>query len=164
LRQACKGPTITRQRYYTRFLTGLQSQQKKRVGSTILHKFYRLKSEIAKLQGCAGQEKTVPSYCVMIRKVVITPSKTVILPPTIETSDRIIRHYKDHREHFLRVQFTDENEKLSLANGANHLSLFYRVYRTLETELRLDIGITNSWPSLQELRDSLAGALPPQKN
>ena len=67
-------------------------------------------------------------------------SKTVILPPTIETSDRIIRHYKDHREHFLRVQFTDENEKLSLANGANHLSLFYRVYRTLETELRLEIG------------------------
>ena len=58
----------------------------------------------------------------------------------------------------------DENEKLSLANGANHLSLFNRDYRTLETELRLEIGITNSWPSLQELRDSLAGALPPQRN
>src|SRR6185295_19425589 len=72
----------------------------------------------------------------MMRKVVVTPSKMFILPPTIETSNRIIRQYKYHKEHFLRVQFTDENGILPSASE-NHIPLFNRVYHTLEKGIRI---------------------------
>ena len=124
----------------------LLANQKKETALSILHKFYqfkqriydplsRLTSEIAKFQRGDGQEKAIPSYCVMMRKVVVTPSKMFILPPTIETSNRIIRQYKDHKEHFLRVQFTDENGILPSASENAHLSLFNRVIILWKREL-----------------------------
>ncbi|CAG8670293.1 1811_t:CDS:1, partial [Paraglomus brasilianum] len=90
-----------------------------------------LKIEVARLQGGDSRQETVPSYCVMMRKVDITPSKMYILPSTMETSNRTIRCFEDHKERFLRVQFNDENGKLTSSNGDNHISTLNQVHHTL---------------------------------
>ncbi|CAG8483573.1 7867_t:CDS:2 [Paraglomus brasilianum] len=126
----------------------LLARQKKETALSILHKFHQrklriydplshLKLEVAKLQGGDNRQETVPSYCVMMRKVVITPSKMYILPPTIETSNRTIRYFKDHKERFLRVQFNDENGRLPSANGDNHVAAYNRVHRTLMNGIQI---------------------------
>ena len=52
----------------------------------------------------------IPHYCAFSRKATITPSTIYFSSPTVETTNRVLRHYsrenKDGR--FLRVQFTDE--------------------------------------------------------
>jgi RNA-dependent RNA polymerase len=52
----------------------------------------------------------IPHYCAFSRKATITPSTIYFNSPTVETTNRVLRHYarenKDGR--FLRVQFTDE--------------------------------------------------------
>ncbi|CAG8615328.1 5770_t:CDS:2 [Paraglomus brasilianum] len=117
----------------------LLAQQKKETALTILDNFHQRKQrlydplshlmfEVAKLQGGDSRQETVPSSCVMMRKVVITPSKMYILPPTMEPSNRTIRYFEDHKERFLRVQFNDENGKLTSSNGDNHISTLNRVH------------------------------------
>ncbi|CAG8450691.1 5457_t:CDS:2 [Paraglomus brasilianum] len=117
----------------------LLAQQKKETALTILDNFHQRKQrlydplshlmfEVAKLQGGDSRQETVPSYCVKMRKVVITPSKMYILPPTMETSNRTIRYFEDHKERFLRVQFNDENGKLTSSNGDNHISTLNRIH------------------------------------
>jgi RNA-dependent RNA polymerase len=52
----------------------------------------------------------IPHYCSYTRKATITPTTIYFSSPTVETTNRVIRHYyKENREgRFLRVQFTDE--------------------------------------------------------
>src|SRR6185312_8719061 len=124
------------------------AQQKKETALTILDNFHQRKQrlydplshlmfEVAKLQGGDSRQETVPSSCVMMRKVVITPSKMYILPPTMEPSNRTIRYFEDHKERFLRVQFNDENGSLPSGNGDNHVSVFNRVHRTLVNGIQI---------------------------
>ncbi|PKB96884.1 hypothetical protein RhiirA5_434075 [Rhizophagus irregularis] len=44
----------------------------------------------------------------MVRKVVVTPTTSYILTPTMETSNWVIRYFRDKKDHFLRVQFVDK--------------------------------------------------------
>ncbi|CAG8641279.1 4906_t:CDS:2 [Paraglomus brasilianum] len=123
----------------------LLARQKKETALTILDKFHQRKQRIydplsdlkSLIRGGDNRQETVPSYCVMMRKVVITPSKMYILPPTMETSNRTIRYFKDHKERFLRVQFNDENGSLPSGNGDNHVSVFNRVHRTLVNGIQI---------------------------
>ncbi|CAB5318712.1 unnamed protein product [Rhizophagus irregularis] len=39
----------------------------------------------------------------MVRKVVVTSTTSYILTPTMETSNRMIRYFRDKKNHFLRV-------------------------------------------------------------
>lgn len=52
----------------------------------------------------------IPHYCAYSRKATITPSTIYFSTPTVETTNRVLRHYaRENREgRFLRVQFTDE--------------------------------------------------------
>ncbi|XP_071917710.1 RNA-dependent RNA polymerase 6-like [Coffea arabica] len=45
---------------------------------------------------------------VEVRRVIITPSKAYCLPPEVELSNRVLRHYRDIADRFLRVTFMDE--------------------------------------------------------
>ncbi|KAG9298243.1 hypothetical protein G9A89_002731 [Geosiphon pyriformis] len=96
-------------------------------------------AELLKLNGNIRPENIKPpEYCVLMRKAVITPTHMYLLLPTMETSNRIIRHFRDHRDHFLRVQFTDEgSETISSSFGKNNDSLYNRVYRTLCKGIRI---------------------------
>lgn len=52
----------------------------------------------------------IPHYCAISRKATLTPSTIYYNSPTVETTNRVLRHYwKENKEgRFLRVQFTDE--------------------------------------------------------
>lgn len=45
----------------------------------------------------------------LIHKVVITPTTTWLDGPTAEPTNRVIRRYADHTDHFIRVVFQDED-------------------------------------------------------
>jgi RNA-dependent RNA polymerase len=52
----------------------------------------------------------IPHYCAYSRKATITPSTIYFSSPTVETTNRVLRHYSRENQdgRFLRVQFTDE--------------------------------------------------------
>ncbi|RUS26261.1 RNA dependent RNA polymerase-domain-containing protein, partial [Jimgerdemannia flammicorona] len=50
----------------------------------------------------------VPPNFLMVRKVVITPTTLYVAAPVMETSNRVVRHYRRVQDRFLRVQFLDE--------------------------------------------------------
>ncbi|KAH7381767.1 RNA dependent RNA polymerase-domain-containing protein [Cadophora sp. MPI-SDFR-AT-0126] len=84
----------------------------------------------------------IPHYCAYSRKATITPSTMYLSSPTVETTNRVLRHYsrenKDGR--FLRVQFTDElaeGKIYSCADKQRNDELFTRVYRTLYNGIRI---------------------------
>ncbi|CAG8460481.1 5250_t:CDS:2, partial [Racocetra persica] len=95
-----------------------------------------LRSEILKLSNVDVKAKYVPSYCVMMRKVVVTPTTMYILPPSMETSNRVIRHFQNCKENFLRVQFTDEASGKVGANSGND-ALYNRIYQTLVSGIKI---------------------------
>ncbi|KAI8333219.1 RNA dependent RNA polymerase-domain-containing protein [Blakeslea trispora] len=53
-------------------------------------------------------KRTIPSHCAMLRKVIITPTQFYIQPPSLETTNRVVRHFKEHTDRFIRVQFMDD--------------------------------------------------------
>ncbi|KAI9251659.1 RNA dependent RNA polymerase-domain-containing protein [Helicostylum pulchrum] len=53
-------------------------------------------------------QRSIPSHCAMLRKVIITPSHMYIQPPSLETTNRVVRHYREYSDRFIRVQFMDE--------------------------------------------------------
>jgi RNA-dependent RNA polymerase len=52
----------------------------------------------------------IPHYCAYSRKATITPTTIYFSSPTVETTNRVLRHYSRENAdgRFLRVQFTDE--------------------------------------------------------
>lgn len=45
----------------------------------------------------------------LVHRVTITPTRSTLHGPELETNNRILRKYPDHHEYFLRLQFCDEN-------------------------------------------------------
>ena len=39
----------------------------------------------------------------------VTPTRVLPCPPEMETSNRVLRHFHEHVDCFIRVQFTDED-------------------------------------------------------
>ncbi|CAG8567169.1 13561_t:CDS:2 [Dentiscutata erythropus] len=95
-----------------------------------------INNEILKLFNVDVKAKYVPPYCVMMRKVVVTPTTMYILPPSMETSNRVIRHFRDYKDNFLRVQFTDEASGKVGANSGND-ALYNKIYQTLVSGIKI---------------------------
>lgn len=55
---------------------------------------------------------SIPHYCAYVRSATITPSTIHFNTPTVEISNRVIRHYKEYADRFLRVRFTDEKAEV----------------------------------------------------
>lgn len=51
----------------------------------------------------------LPDYCMMVGRVLVTPTRVVCLPPELELSNRVLRHYKQHADRFIRISFGEEN-------------------------------------------------------
>ncbi|KAI9050431.1 hypothetical protein LZ554_005595 [Drepanopeziza brunnea f. sp. 'monogermtubi'] len=78
----------------------------------------------------------IPHYCAYSRKATITPSTMYFSSPTVETTNRVLRHYaRENRDgRFLRVQFTDELAEGRInacVDNQKNDELFTRIYRTL---------------------------------
>jgi RNA-dependent RNA polymerase len=84
----------------------------------------------------------IPHYCSYTRKANVTPSTIFFTTPTVETTNRVIRHFaRENRDgRFLRVQFTDEKFEGRInacADKQRNDELFTRVYRTLYNGIRV---------------------------
>ncbi|RIA90179.1 RNA dependent RNA polymerase-domain-containing protein [Glomus cerebriforme] len=86
----------------------------------------------------ASSVNYIPPHCVMMRKVVITPTTMYILAPTMETSNRVIRRFRDKKDNFLRIQFADEaSNKISPSNGTSNFALYNRIFNTLYNGIKI---------------------------
>ncbi|KAG7442680.1 RdRP-domain-containing protein [Guyanagaster necrorhizus] len=62
----------------------------------------------------AGFPTDLLSDRIFMRRVHVTPTRILLFPATIETSNRVIRHWAEFQDNFLRVSFGDENGKLRI--------------------------------------------------
>ncbi|KAJ3694866.1 hypothetical protein LUZ60_000243 [Juncus effusus] len=84
---------------------------------------------------------------VYVHRVQITPSKVYFYGPEINVSNRVIRHYKNDLNNFLRVSFVDEDcekmygtdlsSKVGSSNSPNHTSLYNRVLSVLKNGIQI---------------------------
>jgi len=73
----------------------------------------------------ASFKTEIPHYCAYSRKATITPTAIYFCSPTVETTNRVLRHYARENAdgRFLRVQFTDEQEEVcGLPNARSMLT------------------------------------------
>ncbi|KAI8647751.1 RNA dependent RNA polymerase-domain-containing protein [Parasitella parasitica] len=85
------------------------------------------------------QRRSVPDHCALLRKIIVTPSHIYIQTPSVETTNRVIRHYKDQSEGFIRVQFMDEGFNRV---GAGHSNMTKEsIYTRIFTILRRGVQI-----------------------
>ncbi|KAI0997746.1 RNA-dependent RNA polymerase 1 [Podosphaera aphanis] len=87
-------------------------------------------------------ETDIPHYCAFVRKATITPTTIYFSSPSVETTNRVLRHYaRENRDgRFLRVQFTDELSQGRInpcADKSKDDELFTRVYRTLYNGIQI---------------------------
>ncbi|KAJ1992088.1 hypothetical protein H4R33_001144 [Dimargaris cristalligena] len=77
------------------------------------------------------------NHSVMIPKVIVTPTRVYLLPPTVESSNRVLRHYAHLKDRFLRVSFRDERFNRLDSNPVQLSSIYSRVYRALRHGIQL---------------------------
>ncbi|XP_066323612.1 probable RNA-dependent RNA polymerase SHL2 [Miscanthus floridulus] len=63
--------------------------------------------------------KVAGDYNAVVRRLVITPTRAYCMPPQVERSNRVIRHYHHVADRFLRVTFMDEGMQLLNVNALN---------------------------------------------
>ncbi|KAI4165201.1 MAG: hypothetical protein LQ342_001069 [Letrouitia transgressa] len=81
-----------------------------------------------------ASEPQIPHYCTWVRSATVTPSTIYYHVPTVEISNRVIRHYSEHADRFLRVRFTDEllERKIFSTDKDTANEVFTRIKRTMQ--------------------------------
>lgn len=51
----------------------------------------------------------LPEYCMMVGRVLVTPTRIVRLLPEVELSNRILRRFKQASDRFIRISFGEED-------------------------------------------------------
>lgn len=69
-----------------------------------------------------------------IRRVLVTPTRIVALPPEVDLLNRVLRHFSDFRDRFIRVVFCDEDGS-SIAHVGLNKDLLARVRDTVRNGL-----------------------------
>ncbi|EXX63767.1 hypothetical protein RirG_149260 [Rhizophagus irregularis DAOM 197198w] len=113
-------------------------EEKNRIYDPLLY----LRSEIKKRINVSVKFNEVPNHCAMMRKVVVTPTTMYMLPPTMETSNRVIRNYEYKKDNFLRVHFSDEASNPIGSSSGNfndtfNDALYNRIYYTLNNGIKI---------------------------
>ncbi|KAI9668336.1 MAG: hypothetical protein M1829_005540 [Trizodia sp. TS-e1964] len=77
--------------------------------------------------------KNPPHYYSTIRKVTITPTMIYLSSPSLDISNRVLRHFDIQSDRFIRVQFTDEKTegRLRSQERVGLSEVFTRVMRTM---------------------------------
>ncbi|KAG1151074.1 hypothetical protein G6F37_004946 [Rhizopus arrhizus] len=85
------------------------------------------------------QPRKIPNHCAMLRKVIVTPSTLFIEPPNLETTNRVVRHYQDHADRFIRVQFMDEgfNRVGAARSKKTNEPIYDRIYDVLKRGIQI---------------------------
>lgn len=86
------------------------------------------------------QQRKVPSHCEMLCKVIVTPSHIYVNKPSLEATNRVVRHYHNQANDFLRLQFTDEGfHRVGPAgpNADQRKVIYDRIYRVLRHGIQI---------------------------
>ncbi|KAF8470097.1 RNA dependent RNA polymerase-domain-containing protein [Kalaharituber pfeilii] len=80
----------------------------------------------------------IESYCVVVRTATITPTTIQFNTPTVEYSNRVLRHYAEHADRFLRIRFNDESgSKVRYQKNSCKDDVFTRVHNTLRNGITI---------------------------
>lgn len=75
----------------------------------------------------------IPTYCCYMRSARITPGTVYYSTPSVDISNRVIRHYIEYADRFLRVRFTDEKlqGRINSTDDNTMDEVFTRIKRAL---------------------------------
>jgi RNA-dependent RNA polymerase len=122
-------------------LAGMESSRATRLLEKAMdeNKRYYDPVEVFKLQSLLVKAKKLPPYCAMVRSAVVTPTAIYFTTPTLETSNRVIREYRQHEGRFLRVKFSDEKWKGKIMAGGDNTmdEILARVKRTMKNGITI---------------------------
>ncbi|KAG0746195.1 hypothetical protein G6F62_007679 [Rhizopus arrhizus] len=65
-------------------------------------------ADLSDQQKRLGTIHKVPSRCFLVNKVIITPTSVFIESRSLEVGNRVLRHFQDYIDRFMRVQFLDD--------------------------------------------------------
>ncbi|KAJ9065275.1 hypothetical protein DSO57_1021336 [Entomophthora muscae] len=77
----------------------------------------------------------LPLHSARMRKVIVTPTRVCVLPPVLETTNRIIRHFNSVQDRFLRVVFADEDLQPMHSNSDENHHLLKRIFNVMRMGL-----------------------------
>jgi RNA-dependent RNA polymerase len=97
-------------------------------------RFYNAMDIFGLLNKVNTTQKKVPRYCTMVRSATVTATTIYFNSPSMDTSNRVIRQFRQHEDRFLRVKFRDESYKGTIMNYGDDTmdELFTRVKRTMK--------------------------------
>ena len=103
-------------------------------------------SSLTNLGKAKWLRRTAPpklAHLVMIRTVLVTPTRVLIGAPQQEGSNSVTRRYSDRLDGIIRVQFTDEEDRL-FVRILEKASLTHQMqdYSRHADQIRPDIGVT----------------------
>jgi RNA-dependent RNA polymerase len=75
--------------------------------------------DIFRIRIKSSLDKEPPSYCILQRSAIITPTSIHVASPMMETSNRITRKYAADADRFIRIKFSDEKTEGVLRNMPN---------------------------------------------
>lgn len=83
--------------------------------------------------------RKIPKYCCYMRSARVTPSTIYFNTPSVDISNRVIRHYIEYADRFLRVRFTDERLEGRINSTYNNCmdEVFKRVKRAMTNGITL---------------------------
>ncbi|KAK0628708.1 RNA dependent RNA polymerase-domain-containing protein [Bombardia bombarda] len=81
----------------------------------------------------------LPSHCALVRRVTITPTRIYFNTPTVETTNRVVRHFRHVQENFIRAQFTDEllEGRITGSEADRDDQIYTRAFRVLDYGIRI---------------------------
>ncbi|KAH8907794.1 RdRP-domain-containing protein [Coniochaeta sp. PMI_546] len=81
----------------------------------------------------------IPAHCALVRKVTVTPTRIYFHTPTLETTNRVIRHYSHLQDNFLRVSFMDELNagRINGCDTVRDNELYTRAFRVMNNGIRM---------------------------
>ncbi|PGH26670.1 hypothetical protein AJ80_01616 [Polytolypa hystricis UAMH7299] len=81
----------------------------------------------------------IPKYCCYMRTAQITPTTIYYNTPSVDISNRVIRHYIEYADRFLRVRFTDEKKQGRINSTHNKCNdeVFTRIKRAMSNGITI---------------------------
>lgn len=97
------------------------------------HNIYKQK------RGKINHRQHIPQHCMATRKVFVTPTTMYLQPPVVEVTNRVVRHFEQYADRFLRVQFVDDGmRRMPASFGIDHNEALYdRVYKVLRDGIQI---------------------------
>jgi RNA-dependent RNA polymerase len=87
----------------------------------------------------SAAKKKIPRHCALTRSAVVTPSTIYFSTPSVEISNRVVRHWTELSDRFLRVRFAEELDNGRVQSGDNKImdEVFARIQRAMENGIVL---------------------------